>query len=126
MNKKLIAALLAGAALLFGTVCAFGATVVKDSGVGVEVAVPEEMLAYFEAYGIDVSAFENGTSLPASVREDILALNRDEDTRAELNAMANKALRAARDRAGLPTYLQVGPLYWGYWTADDEEALGLE
>ena len=83
-------------------------------------------LSTWLADGIDVAALENGTAVPASVREDILALNQDEETRAELNAMVNRALRIARDEAGLPVYLQAGPLYWGYWTADDKEALGLE
>jgi len=126
MNKKLLAVVLMGAALLFGTVSTFGATVVKDSGIGVEVAVPEELLACFESYGIDVSAFENGTAVSACVRDDILVLSRDEEARAELNAMANKALRTVRSELGLPTYLEAGPLYWGCWTADDKEALGLE
>ena len=38
---------------------------------------------------------------------------------AQLNAIANGALREAREATGSPTYLEFGPLYWGYWLSED-------
>lgn len=119
MNRKLFLVLIIGAALLFGVVVSAAANVVKDSGVAVKIEIPEAILSFLGDNGIDVSALVKGMEVPESVRDAILLLSTDDDARAEMNGIANKALREARETTGSPAYLEVGPLYWGYWFSGD-------
>ena len=119
MNKKNLAGFLMTATLLFGMVAGLSAGEVKDSGVGVKVEIPEAMYSLFEDYGVDTTAIAEESELSPSVRKAILYLNADSDFRAEANAIANGALRETREATGSPTYLEFGPLYWGYWLSED-------
>ena len=119
MNKKILSVFVMTVALVFGAVAGLSAGEVKDSGIGVRVEIPEAMFSLFEDYGVDITEIAEGSELSPSVRKAILYLNADADFRAEVNAIVNGALREAREATGKPTYLEFGPLYWGYWLSED-------
>jgi hypothetical protein len=119
MTKRTAAVVATALALMLAAASILGAHEVRDSGVGVAIEIPEEMLAFLEDNGVDTTALAAGGSIPASVRKAILRLDADPDLRAEMNAIANRHLRETRMSTGGPAYLEVGPLYWGYWVSGD-------
>ena len=119
MRKRTAAVAATALALILTAASVLWAHEVRDSGVGVKIEIPEEMLTFLEANGVDTAALAAGGDVSDTVRRAILLLDADADLRAQMNAIANRHLRETRMSTGSPAYLEVGPLYWGYWVSGD-------
>ena len=93
---------------------------VKNYPNATQVAVPERMITYLEALGVDMTGAETNALSPQAVRQiNEIYYDTDEDWHAEINGIAAGATARARAESGEPSYLEVGDLYWGAWYDDD-------
>lgn len=97
----------------------------KTAEGSVRVEVPEQMVEFFEAQGVDLSGVDPSGSMPEATEAAINAVYEAEDSLGDrvyssrVNGIAVGALEDAYAEANNPVYLEFGPLYWGYWKGKD-------